>query len=526
LRKPVNQHNGAEFGADSPYNVRGALTEGEPSPRVARRLGEAILACSGGSRHDTTRDHVLALLRYGKQRDSGVLPALQALQKVFVAAVAPDRPGGHDQAAKEFRDLIFGERVAKLLAEPGYDDDWFDLGNTSFDPGAGAADDQTENNGDADEGAVQHRLRVLRINEEARRRLDDENRPPIILPPVKNLDTLLAEPDTPTPYRIEGLAPANGRVMLSAQFKAGKTTLAGNLLRSLVDGDPFLGQFTVHVPAQRPVLIDNELSEDTLRRWLRDQNIVNTAAVADVVALRGKVGTFNLFDERCRAAWAKRLRDNGCDYLMVDCLRPILDAFGLDENRDAGQFFVAFDALLDEAGINDALLVQHMGHANERARGDSRQQDWPDATWRLVRETDEPHSPRYFTAYGRDVDVPEGRLGFDPVTRRLTYAEGSRGDAKTEAALKTLIAILAEHTQTGGEGLSGRDIEATVDGEHPQKAIRAAAKLAVKRGLVTTTPGARGAKLHRIVNPCAECGMPVVAGQGTRHESCARKAAA
>lgn len=119
---------------------------------------------------------------------------------------------------------------------------------------------------------------------------------------------------------------------------------------------------------------------------------------------------------------------------MLDCLRPVLDVLGLDENRDAGKFLVAYDALLDEAGIGDSLLVQHMGHANERARGDSRLQDWPDAIWRIVRETDEPGSPRYLSAYGRDVEVTEGRLSFNQSTRRMTYAAGSRTDAKVEAA--------------------------------------------------------------------------------------------
>ena len=115
-----------------------------------------------------------------------------------------------------------------------------------------------------------------------------------------------------------------------------------------------------------------------MQQWLRAQSIRNTGAVADVITLRGNVGAFNLLDEHCRAAWVQRLADVGCDYLILDCLRPVLDALGLDENRDAGRFLVAFDALMKEAEVPDALLVQHMGHANERARGDSRLQDWPD----------------------------------------------------------------------------------------------------------------------------------------------------
>ena len=109
-----------------------------------------------------------------------------------------------------------------------------------------------------------------------------------------------------------------------------------------------------------------------------------------------------------RGQWARRLRDLGCDYLIFDCLRPVLDALGLDESHDAGRFLEPFDALMAEAGINDAAIAHHMGHAGERARGDSRLQDWPDATWRLVRLNDEPDSPRYSRPTGVMSTCPTG----------------------------------------------------------------------------------------------------------------------
>jgi hypothetical protein len=65
-----------------------------------------------------------------------------------------------------------------------------------------------------------------------------------------------------------------------------------------------------------------------------------------------------------------------------------------------------------------------MGHANERARGDSRLRDWPDVEWRLVRRDDDPASARFITAYGRDVDVPESQLIYDHGTRHLTIEDG------------------------------------------------------------------------------------------------------
>jgi hypothetical protein len=347
------------------------------------------------------------------------------------------------------------------------------------------------------EGAIAHRLHVLRINAEARRRLEEELHPQAVPPPIRNLDTLLAQPDSPTRYLIEEVAPADGRIILSAQYKGGKTTIVGNLMRALADGEPFLGTFAVNSAASHIVLIDTELPDNMLRRWLRDQQITNTAAVADVVALRGRAGAFNLLDDRCYTQWATRLADLGCDYLILDPLRPALDAAHLDERNEVGQFLIAFDALLTEARIGDTLLVHHMGHTNERARGDSRLQDWPDAIWRIVREDTDPASPRYFSAYGRDINVPEGGLGYDPATRRLTYAQGTRGDIKTEAAYTELLAFLTERD----EPLSGRAIAEGLPGDHTRKAIRDALAKAVKDGAVAIEQGPRRAKLHRLVRP-------------------------
>jgi len=272
-------------------------------------------------------------------------------------------------------------------------------------------------------------------------------------------------------------------------------------------------------------------AETRYGRWLRDQNIGDTKAVADVITLRGRVSTFNILDDKIRDQWATRLRDLGCDYLMLDCLRPVMDALGLDENHDFGKFAVAFDALLADAGIPDSVIVQHMGHNGERSRGDSRLQDWPDATWRLVRETEEPDSPRFFSAYGRDVDVHEGRLGFNPATRRLTYAAGSRSDVKTEAAMRAVVQVLAavakaepESRVTDGAangGFSKNNVEGFLmeGGEHTQKAIRAGIAAAVKQEFVVVKAGPRRAKLCFINYPCSECGYPV-ASQRERHESC------
>jgi hypothetical protein len=303
----------------------------------------------------------------------------------------------------------------------------------------------------------------LAARHEAQRRYNKQSVPPLART-SRSLTKFLAEPTNPTPMRIDSVMPDGGRVVFSAPYKAGKTTVVGNLIRSLVDGDPFLDTFTVNKRAERLVLIDNELSEDMVRDWLLKQAIVNTDAVVDVICLRGQVSEFDLLNDKRRAEWAALLRDVDCDYLIFDCLRPVLDALGLDENHDAGKFLTAFDALLSEANTSgDATVVHHMGHANERSRGDSRIQDWPDAIWKLVREDpDDELSPRYFSASGRDVEVAQGQLKYDSATRHLSYQGTSRADAKKhrtwELPLKIAVEILTDDRKVNGNGVGKTEL--------------------------------------------------------------------
>lgn len=320
---------------------------------------------------------------------------------------------------------------------------------------------------------------------------------PVSLPQPVRLDRFLATPDEPARYRIDRLWPTGGRVVLAAGHKSGKSTLGANLLRSLVDGDRFLERFDVD-PVERVVLIDDELDERMLRRWLRDQGIVNTARVS-VVPLRGRLSTFNVLTGPGREAWARNI--GPADVLLLDCLRPILDALALSEDKDAGRFLEALDELTLTAGIPEALVVHHMGHGGQRSRGDSRILDWPDAVWQITRaqrsEGEDEDRRRYFSAYGRDVDQVESQLSYDEAARRLALVGGSRTATLTSEAGQALVAYLAEHP-----GSSGRDVERElVDRrQYPRHIARAALADAVGHGVVRVEKGARNAKLHHLTD--------------------------
>ncbi|WP_280472755.1 AAA family ATPase [Nocardia cyriacigeorgica] len=468
------------------------LTDGDLSDVVARKLDEALAALgSPGTRHDATCGYVAALVRLAETGEPGAASALQRLRAEFVAAVAASRQGGEREAASEFDRLVDSAR-GKIAADPSPKPAVLDdiPGATVS---AASAPVSASEAADHHQRRVQHELALLRARAEARELFAADRGRAAEVPEPESLAEFLAVPDEDAAYRVEGLLPMGGRALLAAKYKCGKSTLIGNLLGSLVDGLPFLGRFPV-ATVERVALIDDELSHRQLRRWLREQGIGKADRV-DLYPLRGRVNAFDILTPATRAVWAQRLA--GVDVLVLDCLRPVLDALGLSEDKDAGRLLVALDQLLAEAGIGEAVLVHHMGHNGERSRGDSRLLDWPDALWKITRPGDDDNGPRYFSAMGRDVDVAEGLLDFTPQTRGLVYVGGNRTEADARRVLPDLRALLREHSA----GLGHRDIEARLrDGGHGRNAVRRALEVARQEGITIVSDGPRNSRIHAL-NP-------------------------
>ena len=339
------------------------------------------------------------------------------------------------------------------------------------------------------------RKQRAREQREFKRELDAEEYATVGEPEILTLRERLARERPPVCYRVAQLQKVNQRVLLAAQFKAGKTTLAANLSRSLLDGELFLGTYPVVKIDGVLVLFDFEMDGTQLDDWYDAQDIDNDDRLL-VIPMRGLASAFNIVDRDIRRKWAHLLKSRGVTYLILDCLRPVFDALGLNEHTEAGLFLTALDALLREADIPEALVIQHMGHTKDRARGDSRLLDWPDVGWTLVREKDDdPASARFFKAYGRDVDVPETQLAYDPTTRRLSVlgadvGGGSRVNARVAAALVDLCAFV---TKADPVPQSASQIEKAMQLlSHKRDPIRKALHKAVTDGVLFTVDGGKG----------------------------------
>ena len=297
--------------------------------------------------------------------------------------------------------------------------------------------------------AVQERFVQLRILEDAKLLLAVHKAGEAHPLQAINLTEFLTQPDETEQYRITGLWPAQGRVLLAAAAKAGKTTIVvANLLPSLVDGRAFLGEHSTQPVTGRVIYLNMEVGERIIRAWMRRAGIINTDQVS-VVNLRGKASAVTLATDQGRQRFAAFLRSLQAEAVILDPLAPLLATLNLDENSntDIATFFSWWAETLQLAEVTDDLIVHHTGHAGQRSRGASRLLDEPDAIWTLTKglgadpTEDEDLSttqPRFLTAYGRDVEKPEEGLNHNPDTGHLTYNGHTRSQTKTSGKLDRL----------------------------------------------------------------------------------------
>lgn len=356
---------------------------------------------------------------------------------------------------------------------------------------------------EADKRRVRIRERAdVEIEKREGRRLADalerqDDREPVI----RSLFEQLKQPLNEQLYAIEELLPLGGNALFAGRYKAGKTTINGQLLKSWADGGPFMGKFPVHRDPDRPnvTIFNYEMSEDQCQRWLTKIGISKEGQKrVHLVHLRGMPLPLALPETREKVAgW---LRDRGTGLWIVDPASRAMAGMGDgDSNADVGMFVSWLDSIKLDAGVRDMVLNIHMGHAAaadknaERAIGAQAWSAWADALWFLTKKDDNGVESRWFRADGRDVNLKELLINYDKETMGVTLIETDPEAIKRDSVR---IAILThiEHNP----GCSVRSIRDGIP--HIVKAsvkeIDWTTRKLVEQGEIITRPGARKSIMH------------------------------
>jgi hypothetical protein len=292
-------------------------------------------------------------------------------------------------------------------------------------------------------------------------------------------------------WRFHGIWPAEGRVLLVAQRKTGKTTMIGNIAKSLILGVPFLDHTAHAIGEDRTVVVLNyEVSAHQFARWMDDMGVPG-----DRMYVFNMRGTENpLLTEVGRWDLAQKIKAQRGEVLIVD---PFGRAFPGEQN-DASQvspWLVNLDQVAEMGGCSELLLTAHAGwgSTNVRSRGSSALEDWPDAILTMRKDED---GNRFIKADGRDVDVEESMLRWHEDTR--TYSRTTEvGMTADERGITRLADLIVEQVKLS----PGLSMSATLrairenGGTWSKRHELDARRQAESRGQIRAEAGPKGAVL-------------------------------
>lgn len=240
--------------------------------------------------------------------------------------------------------------------------------------------------------------------------------------------------DQPAPeqrWLVEGLIHREViRCYVIGQYKAGKSTLATNLIASLTSGKPFLNKFTVH-ETLKVAYFDLEQGQSRIQEMMAPLPGLDRRKLR-YYDLNGQGRQLDLRIDGLRQAWARELMAHGVEILVVDPLSSVIAGTQVDENSSqVRELLDAFDALAREAGLRGVIMVDHAGHGDEskqRGRGSSSKMDWITTRLAVTRASESTDSQRTFFADGRGVRPFRGVLELNAATNEMTLDSSSEAD--------------------------------------------------------------------------------------------------
>lgn len=363
----------------------------------------------------------------------------------------------------------------------------------------GSADD-TDEADDSLMTAARKRMRTWDVEDLARQMRAQR----VFTPPPTDVSYTWAHrastPRPPVQFAVEGIAAVGQNVTITGQYKAGKTLLALNLVRSLVDGQPFLSEFKVNGGAgsSRVGFWSMEMSQTDLDGYV-DPMAITTDGGQRLALLNGRGYGVNILTDVGKQWAVNWLKQWGCSVWVIDSHARMCRMAGVDENDNGAVLGMLhrLDEIKEAAGIGELYYLVHTGRGEqtegrERARGATVIDDWADARWVLTRQG----NVRFIAVEGRTVvDMTARSVEFDPETGLMTLGSHDPVSAKVDGLTALIVSLV---TDRPGE-LNGRALRAMVReraGSAGVGRIKEAIEDAIRLGALRAVDGPRGEKRY------------------------------
>lgn len=282
----------------------------------------------------------------------------------------------------------------------------------------------------------------------------------------------LAEGVPEIDWIVNDIFPA-GICQLNAQQKAGKTTLALNLVHSLLTGNRFVRRFKPNFGDGEAIgYLNLELDRPMFLSWLTDLGMSKEHERLHLYHAREKgFGRPDLRNKAALAWFVDWITKHSITVLVIDTLSKLYDPSqwggGSDPNVAYNRFWQVIETLKRDAGLRGIFILHHTGYSEdgaERARGASAMMDNPDVnlTYRHggPQGSAAPDNKRWLAANGRIEPIPEFELDFKLSGRKL-FATGSgnkRGDVDARSKAVLIWEMLNKASKSGNPLVGKTDL--------------------------------------------------------------------
>jgi archaellum biogenesis ATPase FlaH len=358
------------------------------------------------------------------------------------------------------------------------------------------ATDDTRTSLDRFDHQVQTRLLALRSQHQARQLFNQEQTgdlPPLDIATVGDI----LQRDPPPEPRVEGLIPWDACTLVTAKAKVGKSTLLLSLAHSLITGAPALGRLKVRpIQADRTVVFLNaEMAPAQLTAWAHDRGVPPHRLV--IAQMRGQAS--RLDDDHRMEDLARQLAAFNPETIIVDTFSALFQGDSQNDAQQVRQFLERLTRLKILSGALDLILTAHAGKDDAKgARGSTSLEDWPDSIIAL-RRPDDDSKTRFIKAWGRDIELEEDRLDWDPDTRTMTLT-GDGNPAQTirkhrvDTLTQTVAQIVLDEPGVNNLGVEHKLKTQGVKARHDD--VRHALALAVDLKLIDRERGPHASWIH------------------------------
>jgi len=271
---------------------------------------------------------------------------------------------------------------------------------------------------------------------------------------------LLAEPDNPNPWVVDGILPANGMGMLAAKPKVGKSTLARAMGLRVARGEPVLGRATMQGPVLYLALEDPRAA---VKGHFRRMGA--TKADDNLQIFAGNV------PEHAQVWLGEQLEKRDPVLVIIDTMQFFLGVTDLNDYSQVTTALRSILALVRGKSRAAVLVVHHCGKGDRQGfdavLGSTGLTGTVDTTIVLKRRHDDNTrtictQQRMHAPGGQD--MPETVLNLDE------HTEPQLAGTRAEYDLAKMVAeIIAYLSKTAGEWQERADVLAGVEGKTQEK---------------------------------------------------------